>query len=282
MKRLEYFKLALANKLYEHKNWLYKVFSITKQSKANYTYDLVRESWGYSYLDTSGELVNIDDAKPDDVLFTFDEKITIDKTWIPNLTEDSVDTTIGNIIFNYIVLVNAFYDKVPYINGNVNISKIDNFIASKLEDTPLTPSGDVDVTADRRQDVIYVDEYLKYVNSFKYLGSLSQLTTIAATKRNILPPPGIKEFKKQLIKKYEGKLNDPVEVVKFEEELKKFDDDYLKDDPSYGKFMSGKVKNTARKKMFLDIGVEEGFKQENKAKPILESLEDGWSTDPVK
>lgn len=84
---------------------------------------------------------------------------------------------------------------------------------------------------------------------------------------------------KELLIKYKGKLHDPVELSKYEKELQDFDDAYLKDDPTYGRFTSGKIKNIARKKMFLGLGAEDGFEQTLNVTPVVNSLEDGWPTE---
>ena len=79
--------------------------------------------------------------------------------------------------------------------------------------------------------------------------------------------------------KYKGKLGDPIELTKYEKELSDFDHDFVKDDPGYGTFLKGKVMDTARKKMYLNIGSEMSFGNNLKVEPVLSSLNDGWPTD---
>jgi hypothetical protein len=102
------------------------------------------------------------------------------------------------------------------------------------------------------------------------------LTAWSATEKGITAPTGIAAFKKQLLIEYKDKLNDPVQLAEFESKLKQFDSEYLKDDPANGTFIAGKLKDTARKKMYLISGTEEGFKGNLDLVPVINSLEEGW------
>ena len=276
MKKIDYLKLALNNGLPKKKNWLISAFSIIKENADKYksdfyAYRIVQESWGVSFINEAAVLEKIEDSIANQPLFTFKDKVKIDNTWIPNV-EGEIETTIGNLLFNYICIVPAFGTKFKYVTGRVSVEKLEDYIASKLQDTPIDESK-------RSSEYIYVDEYINFVNSLQFISTLSQISSYSATPKGIVAPVGIKEFKKELVKKYDGKLSDPVELAKFETELKNFDAEFLKDDPAYGTFIKGKVKDTARKKMYLNIGDEASFEEKIKASPIINSLEDGWPTD---
>lgn len=273
MKKIEYLKIAVQNKLYVHKSWIYKAFSITKpkEQQSEAYGDLIIEPWGYSAVGSNGK-EKIDDAVANEPLFRFKDKVKIDSSWATNLKEP-IETTIGNLLFNHIAILSTFGDKFPYVTGKVQVSKLEDFIATKLQDTPEDESK-------RSNQYFYVDEYTKFIDALQYLSMFSQLTTWAATPKGIVAPTGIKEFKAQLIQKYEGKLHDPVELAKFEDELKAFDDEFLKDDPANGTFLAGKAKNVARKKMFLNVGTGLRFDNKMEVNPILSSLDEGWPTDP--
>jgi hypothetical protein len=290
LNKIEYLKNALVNTatsvvpIYGDKNWIITAFSVTRQDpeavhREPYPYKLIVTQWGYEFFDpdnTTPELrVKIDNTKPDVPLFSFTEEIDIDPSWIPSLTKP-VKTTIGRLLFNYIALYSSFGTKYPYINEPASVKKIESDIVVKLKDTPSDPK-------DKDPNFIYVDEYLKFVDALQqYITGLSILCTYSATPKNIVAPPGLKPFKEALLKKYEGKLEDPVVLAQYEKELKEFDDAWLKDDPTYGKLFKGKVKDIARKKMFLGIGMEGSFDTNvGKITPIIQSLEDGMSTDPI-
>lgn len=277
MKKIEYLKLVLANPIHRTKNWILSAFSITRMNASDqpgdvYYLKVFRTELGYFFINEAAEKEKIDDADISAPLFSFHDRLTVDSSVVENAI-DSVETSIGNVLFNKWCIAPAFGTKLPFVTGVVSIDAIENIIAPKLKDTPINES-------DRSNQYFYVDEYLKFVDSLTFVSTLSQLVAYAGTRKNMTPPTGIKEFKEKLIKEYEGRLTDPVVLAEFEGKLKAFDDEYLKDDPSYGKFLSGKLKDTSRKKMFLALGSEDGFKDSVKANPVLNSLHEGWPTEP--
>jgi hypothetical protein len=273
MNRLDYLKLALQLELYRKKAWVITAFSVTKGVTGdNYHGKLIPQPWGYSFINAEGTEEKIEGAEAGVALFTFKDKVVADQSWVPNLT-DKQETTVGNIMFNAICILSSIGPKFPFVTGRVSVSRVEDMIAPKLQDTP--PLG-----TERSTTAIYVDEYLKFVDSLQYLTSFSQLSTVSATAKSITAPTGIVEFKEQLMKKYGDTINDPVILAKFEAELLAFDDAYLKGDASDGTFTAGKIKHTARKKMFLTIGAPLQFSAGQTVTAITNSLEQGWPTDP--
>src|SRR5690606_13555437 len=94
----------------------------------------------------------------------------------------------------------------------------------------------------RGDTLLYVDEYIKFTNALSFMEELSSICAWSATPKGIVAPKGIEKYKDQLVKEYGDRLRDPVVLAEFEDKLKKYDDEYLKDDPAYGTFLSGKVK----------------------------------------
>lgn len=276
MKKEEYLKLALSNKLYESKAWIISAFSLTKEDadvykKEPYFLKIIRQEWGYSFIDDKMELVKIDDSDSKEPLFRFNDRLIIDNTWI-NSCVNKIETSIGTLLVNFICLYSAFGAKFPYTAGKLSVRDLEVKIASKLQDTPLKEE-------DRSNLYFYVDEYLKFSDAMQFISGLSQLTTWSATKKTMTAPTGIREFKKELANKYGDSLKDPVEFAKYEKELLDFDAKYLEGDPSNGTFIKGKVKNMARKKMYLTLGAEQEFESNLTINPVLNSLEQGWPTD---
>ena len=276
MTKLDYLKYAIAKECHVKKAWIVSAFATIIEDSAELTNNLypgkiIKTSFGYSYLDDSLKPQAIENSSNMDTLYTFKDTIEVDKSLCLNATT-SISTNLGNLLFNLIAMVPAFKDKVPFITGKVSVSMIEDMIADRLKDNPKPG-------VDRSATDIYVDEYIQFSNALQYIASLSQVATYAATPKGITAPPGIREFKATLIKKYGDSLTDPVELAKFEKELADYDDAYLKDDPAYGKFIKGKIKDVARKKMFLSIGADKNFKSGLRVTPILNSLEEGWPTD---
>lgn len=277
MNKLDYLKYAIKNDCHKKKAWLVSAFGTIKEEAdpiANsYPGKVVKLAWGYGFVNSAVEIITIEGlTKEDRVIFTFKDPLTIDSSWCENALEP-VQTTIGNLIFNLLAMVPAFNSKIPFVTGRVAISAIEDKIATRLQDTPA-------LNELRSTEYIYVDEYLKFCDALTFISGLSQLTCWAATHKNVRGPTGIKEFKAQLLTKYEGKLTDPVELAKFEDELIEFDGKYLEGDPSFGTLVAGKVRNVARKKMYLSLGSEKDFTGSLKSTPIINSLEEGWPTDP--
>lgn len=280
MKRLDYLKYAIANNCFYKKSWIISAFGIIKEDPNAYNKDpyigkIVKQTWGFSFVTAEGKLEPIDDTKGLETLFTWKEAITIDNSWIAN-ANGPIDTYIGNLIFNAVSIVPSFGSKIDFVTGRVSISKLEAYIAERLKDTPAPGE-------ETSSEYIYVNEYVKFVDSLSYIGTFTQLSTWAATPKNMVAPPGIKEFKQKLVEKYGDKLSDPVVLAQFEQELKDFDEKHLAGDPSNGTFIAGKIKNIARKKMFLTMGAEQlTFSDTQKPVAIINSLEEGLPTDPVQ
>ena len=278
MNKIDYLKFALANNCFHKKAWIVSCFAAVKEDPQEATVDtytgkVIKQAWGYSFINAEGKLEPIDNIKSTEIIFRFKDVITIDSSWCSNVKEP-IQTTIGNLLFNHISILPIFKNKMDFMTGKISVTAIEDKIAPLLTDTPAENET-------RKSDVFYVDEYVAFVDSLQFLSNLSEIVSWSCTAHNLVAPPGIKEFKQELLKKYEGKLTDPVELSKFERELLAYDAAYLKDDISDGNFISGKIKNIARKKMFLSLGAEQlTFDNSPKARPVINSLEEGWDLEP--
>lgn len=284
-----YLSYSIQRKCYQRIAWLISLFTLTKESEAqkaqHYPGKLVREPYGLFVVLDNGELEKIDVApqKREAPLFTVTDSLTITPAWIPSLQEPEVETTLGVLLINLICLYEAFGKKLPYYNKrNFTPSKIEEIIAPRLQSDPeeVMQQGRPVPYRPVEDDQFYVYELIKFSEGVQMLEILSQIFAHSITRIGILPAPGRKEFKAKILKNYEGKLTDPVEMAKFEAELNTFDDAYLKQDPAYGKFMAEKPKK-ARMKSYLTQGGESNtFIGEMKLTPIVQALEDGIPMDP--
>lgn len=266
---------ALSNKAYQRRNWMVNAFAVTRETEGNWKRDpfegrLVQQPWGYDMV-VDGELKKVTDSKPNIPLFTMQESITVDETWAPNAKE-TMESNVGALISNYILLVDNFGSKIPYRPYKIDIVKdIEAFvIENRGIDIPGKP---------RDPTKIYLDEYLKMGQGVEFIRSITTLSTASLTTKNMTRPPGIGAKKKQLLKeKYPQGLDDPVDLANFEKEMGDFAAEYRKGDPSEGKLVSGKIKNNSIRKMFISSGAEGGMG--TPMVPIVESLADGLTYSP--
>lgn len=279
MKKLDYFKFAIRNRCYRKKAWVISAFSLVKEApdaylKNPYIGRLIQDPTGYKFC--TGEpdrpLEVIEDAVGGQPLFGFKDKVTVDQDYEIN-TNRPLETCVGNILVNAAVLYDVFGQRFPFVVGRMSVDNLEETIAPKLRDTP--PENE-----ERDPAFFYADEYVKFVDHLQFISGFSHLCVYAATEKIMISPPGLKAFKEQLNKKYEGQLNDPVKLSQYEKELTEYDEQFIKDDPTNGIVMSGKVKSNSRRKMFLSMGSEAGFTDSLESLPVINSLEDGWPTDP--
>ena len=284
MTKLDYLKLALANNLANNLAWIFSAFCVTKESlqahkEDAYAYRLVSSNAQYQFIESISKekepvLVSIEGTTTKEPLFKFKDKVMVDKTWAPNIKE-SVECSIGNLIFNSVCILPAFGNKYPFTAGKLSVGAHESYIAPRLMNTPKNDD-------ERDAGKIYVDEYLHFRDSLVYLEQFATITSWSATRKGITAPEGVGTLKKQLLAEYGDRLNDPTVFAEYENKLKAFDKEWLKDDPAYGTFITGKVLNISRKKMFLTYGIPDRLDPKDPIVPITKTLEEGQSTDPVE
>ena len=271
MKKSDLLKNSLIWGCYRKKAWMISAFSVFRETeneweKNPYTGRIIPRAWGYDVINAEGVPEKIEDAKAGAPIFGMLDDLVIDHTWIANAKE-AVQTTIGAFYANQILLVENFGAKIPYIPLNMSIRKIEEFIINNRTNEQSDPVK------------IPLNSYLNMAKGVEFLKTLSNLSVYSVTRKNITPPPGLKEFKSKLLEEYQGQLDDPVKLAEFEKKLLEFAKEYLKDDPSWGKLVSGKVFANGYRKMFLSSGAEGGLK--GAMVPITESLVEGVPLNPT-
>lgn len=261
----EYFYYAIENKLLNKKAFYYAVLTIPLQNKNEY-YEINNKK---QYIVNMGKEKNlIVNASSENPLFNIKDKITLFNANMSNI-KDKVDTDIGKAIFNYILLVFPFKNKIPYKNeNNIDISDYCDEVANLL-----------------KKNVITVEELTLFYNACSLAQTLSRIIVISSTEKIIVPPPGLEKFKKELVEKFNKKYKGTswmykmVPCIEFQNELLEFDKQYIKDDPTYGKVLSGKAKD-ARTKMMLSFNQDSGLKEQGEENiMILNSLLESYPKD---
>ena len=279
MDKYTYFKLATKAGLYAKRQWVISAFSVVQEAPDAYTkdpyhYRLVHTPAGVLYLDEDLKtLVKIDDATAGSALFYMRETIELNPGDYPNV-KTKIRTTFGNCLFNLCSIIYSFGDKIDFVTGKVDVGKLEKQIASRLKDTPKDNEP-------RDPKYLYVDEYLKFANSFLYLTEFNTLCTIALTPKAITQAPGTIELRNKLISENKDKLDDPLVVAKIESELLKHDSEYLKGDPSEDFLISKKARSIARRKLFLDYGADVGLVNTTKVDFVQKSLSEGWQVEKM-
>ena len=269
MTKKEYLMYAYKQGFLDRLDWYFSLLTIPPQDNVDGKYYLYDNK--QFKVKIGKDLVLLEDTT--DTAYKVTDYIHLKEEELPN-TKDPLDTTLGIFIVNYILLVNPFKNKISYINGPVNIRAIEAAIEPLLSSNPKKDSNDISI-----------EEYTSFANAAAFLTNFSRIVSLASTPKGIIPPPGIAAYKKKVIKEMKDKYGNDVftdytKVAELEDKLKAFDKEFIKDDPAYGKFMSGKVTNVARAKLYLSYGAEAGFDRSGKAKLVENSLEEGWPSDP--
>lgn len=274
MKKLEYLKHACKAKLHTQRRWVFSAFTIVQEAIDAYKTDpydwrIVQTPSGHFFINPqTKELELLEDADKSVAPFNFKEAIELSQGEFDNVNEDMV-VSVGNLFFNLCAIIPAFGHKMPFIKGSIDAGNLESEIAKKLKDTPKEGQ-------ERSNDWYYVDEYIRFCDSFSYLTEFTQICTVALTPKAITQAPGTIELRNKLVAEYKDQLDDPAVVAKIEAELIKHDAAYLKGDPSENFLISKKSRGTARKKLFLDYGADPGLTKSFKVDMIQKSLSEGW------
>lgn len=172
-----------------------------------------------------------------------------------------ITTTVGRFLLNKLLLEIPFDNKFEYMNDVFDIGAIEKKIAKGMLD-----------------DQISVDEYKQYVNNIYFIGHFTELCVPTFSRASLTTTPEIAKRKAELLKQYEGKLNDPIVIAKIEDELISMDKDYLKNDNvmRFYKPLGAKPFNIARKKLYIMVGGIEAFsKDSGQYEFVPQSLEEG-------
>lgn len=270
-----YFLEAMKSGVYLRRSWWFSAFAVVTEDqdewkKEPYPYRLVQTMTGTFYVNPENvnELIKIKDTEVGQAPFNHRDKVKLKAGSIENLNED-VEATLGNVIWNYTVLIYPFGSKIQFKTGKQTAKGVEAIILPLLTDVPAEGVA-------RDPKLIYVDEYLKFCDAVFFTTGFTQLFVPAATEKSILPPPGITEFKAKLLEEYKDKLHDPAVAALINAELVKFDAEYLKGDESEGFLISKKSRDTVRRKLFLIYGAEPGLDNKYDVDLVKQSLDEGW------
>lgn len=265
MTPVEYFNYGLKSRYFIDLVWLHGILSIHLDSTDNKY--IKKDINSYKVL-VDGEFVSIeaDVTKP---LFSIGARTLVNKDSLDNVEEDTL-TTIGTAIANAVVLVFPFGSLIPYINKVFSIKEIESkYVSFLLLEKKIT-----------------VEKYDNFTVAVKALEGLSTLVSIAGTKKSMIPPDGMKEFKSKLIKELDEKYTrevwttDRSHIAYYESRLTEYHKEFLADDPSYGKFITNKIFSNSMGKQFRTFGADVEFdKKDLNTLLVVNPLSAGYPKD---
>ncbi len=279
MKKDRYFVLACQHKAHYRRAWVISAFSITQEGPDDWKKDpypcrIVRTPTGSFFVNPQNttELLELEGANPTEPLFKAKAPFKLLPGDIPNYRgSEPIITSYGNYLFNWTVLVFAFGVKMGYINPTkpISIPDIESELVKISADDPKEGEPD-------SADKIHMKEYRQFVKAVYHWKGFSWLFVVGATKKILLPPPGVKEFRDSLLEKYKDSLGDTATLAKIDDAMLEFDAQYLKGDPGNNFLIDKKTRVTSRKKLFLIHGAEVSLSANTtKAKVIVPSLSEG-------
>ena len=260
----DYLLFVIEQGYFKNMKWFFSLFAVHQEGYED-EYLLVKN--GVPMVKVDKELHVLNNNGLTEPVIHIKDRLKMSKGEILNLDID-IETSVGLLLVNLIRLSIPFNGKIKYINKMFTDKDIEKQLPELLNSKKVT-----------------IDEYLAYADSVSYILPLANLFTYSATVKTITPPPDMEKRKKEITEEFNTKygkewVNIPARGVEYGGRLKEIDTEYLKDDPSYGKMLSGKVTNNSRPRLYGSFGVEYGFDDTGKsAKFIQNSLSEGYPTD---
>ena len=238
--------------------WYQEMVTII-EDEGKYKYTEIKGGIKYVFIDGKSIATGIPIKVP---ILNVTDTIKVNKNLLSCL-KDNIFTSVGIFISNVLFIEFPMKGVMTYKNRPFSHGEISNDIAKLLSKGTIT-----------------VAQYHEYINAISFSLELNKLIVISVSKKMLVAAPGMDEFKRDLILHYDAKYGikwkeDEALAIQFIGELKAFDNKFIKNDPTYGKLLSGKILNNSRPRKFMAFGVENGFGG-NKPVFIINSLSDGY------
>lgn len=285
MDKRSFFLAALNSGAALYKRWVLTAFTVIHpeslellSTKDKYAHQFLynkddKDNVYYRNPDNLDEMVKLEGATWEEALYRFRDPIELAAGELKNVKEKTT-TTYGNALYNALVIIYAFGDKMPYKTGRIKGSKLEEEIASKLLDTPA--EGE-----ERLKDKFYVDELLRYCDATSALAGLTGISCPAATPKILTVDPAILKRRDELLKEHKDQLGDMAVVAKIEKELVDMDKASIADDDGKDFYIKDKTYAISRKRCFIMYGTESGFNSDKYPKLIVPSLREGWQAENI-
>lgn len=205
-------------------------------------------------------------GKKDKPLLTQYTEVTLDAGVFSGVTK-KIDTTIGIAINNYLYFdfgLEGLFD--GYIN--------EEFVYDDIESTYIL----------QNKELVGVKRFKKCGVVCAYLREMADIFVIGGTRKTSAKPKWLDKFKKETIKKLEGKygkgsIKNKHVFLEYEKIVMDKYHDYLKDDPTYMITTDNKIIGSSIRKKYVSVGVLDSIDPDERTGIIVTSLRDGLPKD---
>lgn len=262
----------------EQKVWVDNITAmVLDQDEPERVWDTVRREDGYYVLTPEEGVVKIVDSSGDRPLFRWRERFDLRSGDLENYpdtpeTQDTLITTVGNVITNHLVLCIPFGDEIPFQAGRIDIRAIEDIIEDRLQSDPEDDDG----VSRSPKGVIYTREYRKYRDYFLSMVGYNANNVQSTTPKSLTGHPDRKKRRAELLEQYKDQLTDPAIIARIEGEMVALDKEWLEGDPSLTFYsVHDKYFGKVRKRLYSMFGGEAPFSDGVVMTLIERSLEEG-------
>ena len=240
----------------------YPIVHIAKDGKTD-LYDLQKSdplakyyTYGVTKIDDTNLLLTklTDDSSVP--IFDMQEKFHIEDGMIANYKGPSMLTDVGKFFINYLLFVDPFGDRIPYINSLISAGAADKAVQKLVVNDKATRA-----------------EYNKYINNAFWFGEDGSIAIQTLSERALGTDPNIAKRKQELLEKHKNELTDPIVMSKIEDELIAMDKAYIKGDVSEPFFQAvGGIM----------VGLMTDFSKESgKMVTVKSNMDDGYQVEDI-
>lgn len=225
------------------------------------------EGKAYSFID--GAWVELTGVKDDEAIFVPEEVFVLNPGDYPRHNE-TIKTTAGRYIYNWIVVNYAFDEKFLYENSGLEPNDFARRLYGmclEFDDTPLPKGKD-------ENDVVRPFQVGRFVKGVMETAPLCMGIVPTGSLRSLETHPDLYKVRDALLEKHKDELDDPAVVVKIQKVLDDLDTEWLSQDQSIDFFRSKKSR-MRRRKLLIMHGIEAAFREDGKYELIPTSLIEG-------
>lgn len=269
MKRLDLFILGMKHERWRYRLWRNSLFCVTGLPSGHdpLPYDLDYLPTGVVYFDPdTNKWEPVEDGQVDEALYNDRELAAFPAGSVPN-HPDSIQTTYGRMLFNWMVVCYAFGTKIPFQHKVKPYDIVKQFVNDVVDE-------DADVPEDQR--CFRPSEVERFIQALFEITSLCSYITPTGSVKTLSTHPDMIKERERLFKEHASKLHDPATITEIQNKLVDMDKAWLKGDDAEDYYISNSSYSVKRKKMFVMHGIEASFQSPGKFDLIPTSLSEGW------